>query len=145
MALSWITALKLVPWGDVIEAAPQVIKAARGLVRKKDTREHDPSSASGGSGGSGASLADAAAPATSAGERALRQARQLRERVELLEQSQRQSLEVIEKLAEQNAQLVATASALRIGAQRLFWACAVLGIVSLGLVIRLLAGAASRS
>ena len=31
MAISWIAALKLVPWGDVIEAAPHVLKAAKGL------------------------------------------------------------------------------------------------------------------
>jgi hypothetical protein len=36
MAISWITALKLVPWGDVIEATPQVVKAAKGLLRKKE-------------------------------------------------------------------------------------------------------------
>ena len=55
-----------------------------------------------------------------------------------LEQSQRQSLEIIEKLAQQNAQVVATVGALRIGAQRLAWACAVLFVTVIGLVIALL-------
>ena len=36
MAISWIAALKLVPWGDVIEAAPHVLKAAKGLLRRSD-------------------------------------------------------------------------------------------------------------
>ena len=39
MAISWITALKLVPWGDVIEATPQVVKAAKSLLRKKDAEQ----------------------------------------------------------------------------------------------------------
>ena len=34
MAIPWITALKMVPWGDVIEAAPSVIKTAKGLLKK---------------------------------------------------------------------------------------------------------------
>ncbi len=132
MAIPWITALKLVPWGEVIEAAPQVIKAAKGLIRKKDAdaqREEQVAAA--------AATAERIAPPTSSGELALQQIQLLQGRVELLEQSQRQSLEIIEKLAEQNAQLVTTVSALRVGAQRLVWACATLGVVSLGLVIYL--------
>ncbi len=54
--------------------------------------------------------------------------------MQALEQSQRQALEVIEQLAQQNAQLVATVSALRTGAQRLAVACGVLGVVLLGMV-----------
>ena len=136
MAIPWITALKLVPWGEVIEAAPQVIKAAKGLIRKKDAdaqREEQVAAA--------AATAERIAPPTSSGELALQQIQLLQGRVELLEQSQRQSLEIIEKLAEQNAQLVTTVSALRVGAQRLVWACAALGVVSLGLVIYLVMGA----
>ena len=136
MAIPWITALKLVPWGEVIEAAPQVIKAAKGLIRKKDAdaqREEQVAAA--------AATAERIAPPTSSGELALQQIQLLQGRVELLEQSQRQSLEIIEKLAEQNAQLVTTVSALRVGAQRLVWACTALGVVSLGLVIYLVMGA----
>ena len=91
MAIPWITALKLVPWGDVIEAAPQVIKAAKGLIRKKDAdaqREEQVAAA--------AATAERIAPPTSSGELALQQIQLLQGRVELLEQSQRQSLEIIE-------------------------------------------------
>ena len=35
MAIGWLTALKLVPWGDVIEAAPGVVNAARKLLTKR--------------------------------------------------------------------------------------------------------------
>jgi hypothetical protein len=27
--VGWVTALKLVPWGDVIEATPQILQAAK--------------------------------------------------------------------------------------------------------------------
>ena len=30
----WLTALKLVPWGDVIEATPQIVNAAKKLMGK---------------------------------------------------------------------------------------------------------------
>lgn len=135
MAIPWITALKLVPWGEVIEAAPQVIKAAKGLIRKKDAdakRDEQVAAA--------AATAERIAPPSSSGELALQQIQLLQGRIESLEQSQQQSLEIIEKLAEQNAQLVTTVDALRIGAQRLVWACTVLGLVSIGLVIYLATG-----
>ncbi|MBF5003316.1 hypothetical protein [Diaphorobacter caeni] len=132
MAIPWIAALKLVPWGEVIEAAPQVIRAAKGLVRKKDADEQRGKQAA-----AAAASAERLSPPTSSGELALQQVQHLQGRIELLEQSQHQSLDIIEKLAEQNAQLVATVSALRVGAQRLVWACAALGTVSLGVVIYL--------
>ena len=39
MAIPWITALKLVPWGEVIDAAPQVIKAGD-MIRVSSKRGH---------------------------------------------------------------------------------------------------------
>jgi predicted ribonuclease YlaK len=74
-------------------------------------------------------------PSRSAGEQALLLIQQQEERIAQLEQSQRQSLEIIEKLAQQNAQIVATVGALRTGAQRLAWACAILGACVAGLLI----------
>ncbi|EED69041.1 hypothetical protein SR914_00970 [Comamonas testosteroni] len=129
---SWIAALKLVPWGEVIKATPQVVKAAQGMLKKKEAqaeaREQDAS-------------ADGArqriSPPASAGEQALLLIQRQEERIAQLEQSQRQSLEIIEKLAQQNAQIVATVGALRIGAQRLAWACGMLGLCMIGLGIYL--------
>ena len=130
MAISWITALKLVPWGEVIDAAPKVIKAAKGMARKKDAQEQQNEQAA-----ATAAASDRISPPSSSGELALQQIQLLQGRVELQEQSQRQSLEIIEKLAEQNAQLVTTVSALRVGAQRLAWACGIFGVTCIGLVI----------
>ncbi|QIL78742.1 hypothetical protein G7047_01485 [Diaphorobacter sp. HDW4A] len=136
MAIPWIAALKMVPWGEVIEAAPQVIKAAKGLVKKKDADERREEQVA-----AATASAERLSPPTSSGELALQQVQHLQSRIESLEQSQRQSLEIIEKLAEQNAQLVTTVSALRVGAQRLVWACAVLGTVSVVVVIYLVMNA----
>ena len=133
MATSWISALKMVPWGEVIKATPQVVKAAQGMLKKKDAQAEareqenaEPASA------------QHLSPPASAGEQALLLIQQQEERIAQLEQSQRQSLEIIEKLAQQNAQVVATVGALRIGAQRLMWACVVLGIGLIGLGIYVL-------
>lgn len=128
MAISWITALKLVPWSDVIEATPQVVKAAKNLLRKKDAaQELDAQQPA---------AVEPLAPPRSAGEQALQLIQAQDARIVQLEQSQRQSLELIEKLAEQNAQIVATVGALRTGAQRLAWACAILGVCVAGLLIQ---------
>ncbi|BFO54476.1 MULTISPECIES: hypothetical protein [Comamonadaceae] len=129
MAISWITALQLVPWDKVIEASPQLIKAAKGLLRSRSAREAEQAQAD----EEAARLAASTAPSPQ--ELALQRIGALEDQVQALEQSQRQALEVIEQLAQQNAQLVATVSALRTGAQRLVVACGVLGVVLLGMVV----------
>ncbi|WP_315129281.1 hypothetical protein [Comamonas antarctica] len=132
MAISWITALKLVPWGDVIEATPQVVKAAKGLLRKREGAAAQEPAAS-------AAADDARLYAPhNAGEQALQLIQTLEGRIRQLEQGQQQSAELIQQLAEQNAQVVRTVDLLRTGAQRLAWACGVLGVAVVGLVIALL-------
>lgn len=37
MALIWLTALKVIPWGDVIQHAPKVLSAARKLLDRSPT------------------------------------------------------------------------------------------------------------
>lgn len=128
MPISWMTALKLVPWGDVIEATPQVLKAAKGLLRKKEAAAE-------------AAAAAASEPAgrlaipNTAGEQALQLIQTLEARIVQLEQGQRQSAELIEQLAEQNAQVIRTVDLLRTGAQRLAWVCGGLAVVVVGLLI----------
>lgn len=36
MAVSWITALKVIPWGDVVENAPAVLRAAKKLWSRNE-------------------------------------------------------------------------------------------------------------
>ncbi len=130
MAISWVTALKMVPWGDVIQAAPSVLKAAKGLM-KKSPEQTDATSAS------AAPAEPMAAPlASNAGELALRHIAQLEARIQELEAAQRASNLVLEKMAEQQAQIVQTVGLLRTGTTRLAWACGILCVAVIGLLIR---------
>ncbi|MBQ0130992.1 MAG: hypothetical protein KBT18_02110 [Comamonas sp.] len=129
MAISWVTALKLVPWGDVIQAAPSVLKAAKGLMKKSPQQEQDEAAQ--------AAFADAPAQQlpVNAGELALQHIAQLEARLAHMEQAQRASALVLEKMAEQQAQIVNTVGLLRTGATRLAWACGVLAVVVVGLLV----------
>ena len=128
MAISWITALKMVPWGDVIQAAPTVLKAAKGLMKKSPEAPSTPE--------------PPPAPADTmhslpgnAAELALQQVALLEARIQQLEAAQRASNQVLEQMAEQQSQIVKTVGLLRTGATRLAWACGILSIVVIGLLI----------
>ena len=117
MAAGRVTALRLVPWGDVLEATPQILQAAKKLLgaTRKGT--------SGAAAGSLADTNDAAAPPVAL------QLQQLHERVARLEQEQQESAVLIQSLAEQNAQVVQAVERLRLRNQRLTVAIAALGAV----------------
>jgi len=132
MAIGWVSALKLVPWGDVIQAAPHVLKAAKGLLNKS------PAEGGGDAVAAPSAPAGIALPAQNAGELALQHVAQLEARVAQLEQAQHASAQLIEQMAEQQSQIVQTVGLLRTGATRLAWACGVLGVVVIGLLIQVL-------
>ncbi|WP_110959343.1 hypothetical protein [Acidovorax sp. ST3] len=124
MAAGWVAALKLVPWGDVIEATPQILQAAKkllGTIQKGN--------------------ADAAAGALEAGaggEPAMPVALQLqhlRDRVAQLELEQQESAVLIQSLAEQNAQVVRAVEVLRQRQQRLTVATGILAAACTGLLV----------
>ncbi|RDD94688.1 hypothetical protein DTW89_04510 [Acidovorax sp. BoFeN1] len=123
MAVGWVTALKLVPWGDVLEATPQILQAAKKLLGS--TRQGTADAAAGTLAGAG----DAATPPVAL------QLQQLRERVARLEQEQQESAVLIQSLAEQNAQAVQAVEVLRLRNQRLTAAIALLGAVCAGLIV----------
>lgn len=131
MAISWVTALKMVPWGDVIQAAPSVLKAAKGLMKKSPEQTQEEAEQAASLHSAQPSLA------SNAGELALQQVAQLEARIQHLEAAQRASNQVLEKMAEQQAQIVKTVGILRTGATRLAWACGVLSVVVMGLLIYL--------
>ena len=133
MAISWVTALKLVPWSDVIQAAPHVVKAAKGLLKKTD----DTADATAADVPTG--TPQVAAP-HNAGELALQHIAQLEARVAQLEQAQRASAQLLEQMAQQQSQIVQTVGLLRTGATRLAWACGVLGVAVIGLLIYVVRG-----
>lgn len=130
MAIGWVAALKLVPWGDVIQAAPHVLKAAKGLLNKSPAEDEAAAMAAAATHPS-----EIAAPAHNAGELALQHVAQLEARVTQLTQAQHASAELLQQMAEQQSQIVQTVGLLRTGATRLAWACGVLSVVVIGLLI----------
>lgn len=125
MATGWMTALKLVPWGEVLEATPQILQAARRLM---GSAQKAPAPGAGLAAGAGRS--QNAVAMTTADQWAA-----LRDSVLQLQDEQRASAQLIESLAEQNALLVRAVDALRVRQQRLVWAAWTLGITALGLLI----------
>ncbi len=112
MAAGWISALKLVPWSQVIEATPQLVQGARRLLGASDKA---PASAAPADSGAGALQA-------------------LEQRVAQLEQEQRDAAALLQSLAEQNLQVVQMVQALRLRQKRLLGAMAVLGALWAGLL-----------
>ena len=125
MAL-WMTALKLVPWGDVIEAAPQVLQAAKKLMGKTRTAGTAPAA-----GVTGTLTGTGDSPSTPV----TAQLQHLRERVVQLEQEQQDSAALIQSLAEQNAVVIRAVEALRLRNQRLGSALVILGVLVFGILV----------
>lgn len=120
MAAGWVAALKLVPWGTVIEATPQILQAARKLLGT--------TSKTTAAGSLDAPSADAATSSVTT------QLQQLHKRVVRLEQEQQDSAVLIQALAEQNAQIVQAVETLRHRNQRLVVAVGVVAVCCLGLL-----------
>lgn len=127
MAIGWLSALKVVPWSDVISNAPLVADGAKklwGAVAKK----------------TGLSVAEEAPQTTGEPDQSLT-LDQLNQRVialnnglQILQEQMAASTELISKMAEQNAQLIARLDALKV---RLRWFSLLLlllsGLVTAGL------------
>ena len=121
MAIAWLTALKVVPWGDVIEHAPNVLKAARKLM---DSQKAQPAPKA----DTDVDMAGQSVP--SLGEL---QNRLIAARVQLDDhaQTQAQMTETLAALAEQNAQLVSAVEVLRLRTRLLVWGVAALVVAVL--------------
>jgi hypothetical protein len=107
MGIGWITAFKVIPWGDVIAAAPAVAQGAKKLwttVRNRNPEE-----------------ADDAPPAGSAESRL----RALEARMAELARQNAASSELIQSLAEQNSRLVEAVEILRVRTRALLVLCAI--------------------
>ncbi|KRA06951.1 hypothetical protein [Acidovorax sp. Root568] len=123
MAASWVAALKLVPWGDVIEATPQILQAAKKLL---------------GTTQKGNAEAATAALDGAVGEPAIPVALQLqhlRDRVAQLEREQQESAMLIQSLAEQHAQVVQAVEVQRRRQQWLTVAVSMLAVACAGLLV----------
>lgn len=116
MAIPWLLALKAIPWGDVMEHAPSVLKAARKLMDRQGA-EPAPSSTT------DLDVAGGALP--SLGEL---KNRLIATQVQLDRQAQTQAemAQTLAELAEQNARLVSAVETLRQRTRLLLWVLAVL-------------------
>ncbi|MFL9925842.1 hypothetical protein PQR62_16295 [Herbaspirillum lusitanum] len=115
--MGWLTALKLIPWVDVVQATPGIVRGARDLwsrTRKSKSAVQD------------ASVAGAPVDSDPA---------QLAVRIAQLENEQIEASNLINTLAEQNAQLVAALDGVRKRTRLLSVFCVLLacGVVALWL------------
>ena len=123
MAIPWLAALKVIPWGDVIEHAPNVLKAARKLMdRQKAEPELSTNTTVDMAGQSVPSLGEL-------------QNRLIAAQVQMEGQAQTQVqlTETLAALAEQNAQLVSAVEVLRLRTRLLVWGMAALLVAMLWL------------
>ena len=97
MPISWITAFKVIPWADVIEATPAILRGAKQLWGKVQRNEAPP-----------AQVPVAAVDTPEARLAALEA------RVQQLSDEARASSELIEQLAQHNARLVDAVQTLRV-------------------------------
>ena len=111
MAIGWMSALKVIPWSDVIDAAPGLVKGARKIFTRSQQVEPPAAPAEPGS------------------------SIDLSGRVSQLEASMAQMAEqqgatarLVESLAEQNARIVEAIDILRVRTRLLMGACVVLAI-----------------
>jgi hypothetical protein len=123
MAIGWMTALKIIPWADVLESAPHIVKAAKHLFS--------------------ATKADASTFAESSSESSTGDNSQinLNKRIRLVEtrilelsDEQKSSTELIKSLAEQNALIVEAIEVFRVRIKLLLTICILLMGVLAGLV-----------
>lgn len=126
MAIPWLVALKVIPWGDVIEHAPKVLNAARKLMdRQKAPPTDTPAPMP-------LDLVDAP-PTLGELKNRLIEARQL---IDQQAAVQTQMAQTVTELAEQNARLVAAVDVLRKRTRLLLWAVALLVVGGVWLFAR---------
>jgi hypothetical protein len=128
MAIPWLLALKVIPWGDVIEHAPKVLNAARKLMDRQRT---EPAPAV-----STTATADWVGEAQpSLGEL---KNRLIAAQVQLDQQAetQEQLAQTLAELAEQNARLVSAVEVLRLRTRMLLWGAAALVLAVAWLALR---------
>ena len=117
MAIPWLTALKVIPWGDVIEHAPSVLKAARKLMDRQPPQSPDPSSTP------ATQTPVSAVPSLGELQIALIAAQG---QIDRQAQTQRELTETLAELAEQNTRLVSAVEVLRLRTRLLLWGGAAL-------------------
>jgi hypothetical protein len=120
MAIPWLVALKVIPWGDVIEHAPKVLNAARKLMERQRAPKSAPTASD---SATPMPLSDPPSPA----ELHQRLGEALRQ-LDHQAQAQEQLTQTLAELAEQNARLVGAVELLRLRTRWLLWGVALLAL-----------------
>lgn len=120
MAIPWLVALKVIPWGDVIEHAPKVLNAARKLMERQRAPQSVPAA-----GDSVISMPSAEPPSPAVlHQRLLAAQQQLDSQAQALDQL----TQTLAELAEQNARLVGAVELLRVRTRWLLGGVALLAL-----------------
>jgi hypothetical protein len=129
MAIPWLVALKVIPWGDVIEHAPKVLNAARKLL--EDRRAGKPAEPV--PMGEVIEVGSSDPPSLGELKNRLIAAQQ---QIERQAQAQEALAQTLAELAEQNARLVGAVAVLKTRTRLLLWAVAVMAGGGVWLALR---------
>jgi len=129
MAFGWITALKIIPWKDVLESAPHIVKAAKNLYAGTRTNASNPSE-----------TPDSPTSTSDSESLGSLNPRLYKIEAKILELSDEQesSVELIKSLAKQNARIVEAIEVLRVRTKILLITCISFGGMLAGLVFWLI-------
>jgi hypothetical protein len=129
MAIPWLAALKVIPWGDVIEHAPKVLNTARKLLDEKRAKKPSEPVPMGDvievTGSDPPSLGELKNRLVAAQQQIDQQA-----------EAQEQLAQTLAELAEQNARLVGAVAVLRTRTRLLLWVVAALVTGGIWLALR---------
>jgi hypothetical protein len=120
----WITALKIIPWGSVLESAPHIVKAAKQVF----------TAAKSDSGSFSEALNSSTVDGPVNPDKIDKRIRLLEAKIIELSGEQRSSAELIKTLAEQNALVVEAIEVFRVRVKILLIACISLVGVLAGVV-----------
>jgi len=129
MAFGWIAALKIIPWKDVLESAPYIVKAAKNLYSGTKNNASDPSE-----------TPDSPIDTSDSEIHGSNNPRFHKIETKILELSDEQesSVELIRSLAKQNARIVEAIEVLRVRTKILLITCISFGGMLAGLVFWLI-------
>lgn len=122
----WLLALKVIPWGDVIEHAPKVLKGARELLDQQRQRRQAATSAQ--TPDPRRNVIEMPGPTPPEVIELQQRLAAAHEDINRLHQTQEQITQTVAELAEQNTRLVAAVELLRKRTRLLMGAVAVLAL-----------------
>jgi hypothetical protein len=135
MAIGWMTALKMVPWGDVIENAPKVVSGAKKLF----TRTFDEAASAAPTASTTGASVEAKAPIDVDQRIAqlIESLAQSQSRIGVLEAESRDTAALIKSLAEQQEKVIGAIDVLGKRSNVLIGTVIVLALACVGMVVAL--------